>query len=129
MAFMDEYVIRQLLEAFNQRNLEPALKLVTDEAVLHVPGKSQISGDYHGKDGVRKFWMDQISITGGSFTGEAITVLRGDGHLVLILALTAQREGKTYNWRRVNHYQIIEGRIVEGWIFESNQDIVDEIFA
>jgi uncharacterized protein len=129
MAFMDEYVIRQLLEAFNQRNFDPALKLVTEECVLHVPGKSRISGDFHGKDGVRKFWNEQITLTGGSFTGEAISVLRADGHLVLILALSAQRDGETYIWRRVNHYQTVEGRIVEGWVYESDQDVADMVFA
>jgi hypothetical protein len=58
-----------------------------------------------------------------------VSVLRGEGHLGLILELSAERDGKTSSWRRVNHYQIIEGRIVEGWIYESNQYIVDEIFA
>lgn len=129
MAYMDEYVIGQLLEAFNQGDMEPALKLVAEDIVLHVPGKNRISGEYRGKDGVRDFWKTQFALTHGSFTGQIVSVLRGEGHLGLILELSAERDGKTYTWRRVNHYQIIEGRIVEGWVYESNQDVVDEIFA
>lgn len=129
MAYMDEYVIRQLLEAFNQGVMEPTLKLFAEDIVLHVPGKSRISGEHRGKEGVRDFWNTQIALTQGSFTGQVVSVLRGEGQLGLILELSAERDGKTYTWRRVNHYQIIEGRIVEGWVYESNQDVVDEVFA
>jgi ketosteroid isomerase-like protein len=129
MAYLDEAIIRLLVEAFKQGNLEPALKLVAEDAALHVPGKNRISGEYQGIEGVRKFWTSQIALTSGTFTGKVVSVLQGDGHLVLILQLDASRDGETYSWRRVNHYHIVEGRIIEGWVYESNQDVADAVFT
>jgi ketosteroid isomerase-like protein len=129
MAYLDENTIKQLVEAFNQRKLEPVLKLFSDDVVLHVPGKSRIARDYRGKSGVLDFWNQQISLTGGTFKAQVIAVCRGEGHLVLIFEGSAIRDGVSYSWRRVNHYQLVEGRVIEGWVYESDQYIADAAFG
>jgi ketosteroid isomerase-like protein len=129
MAYFDESVIKQVVEAFNQRKLEPVLGLFSEDAVLHVPGQSRVSGDYHGRSGVLDFWNRQIEITGGSFKAQLIAACQGEGHLVLIFEGAASRDGTPYAWRRVNHYQMIEGQVVEGWVYESDQKSADSAFA
>jgi hypothetical protein len=51
MVIFDEQVTQQIIEAFNQRNLEPVLKFFAEDTVLHCPGKHQVAGDYHGAAG------------------------------------------------------------------------------
>jgi hypothetical protein len=53
-----------------------------------------------------------------------VAACQGDGHLVLIFDLVAQRDGKTYHWR-ANHYLVSESRANEGWVYESDQYAVD----
>ena len=129
MAYLAESVIKQLVEAFNQRNLEPVLKLFSEDIVLHVPGQNRIAGHYHGRSGMLDFWNKQIDITGGTFKAQLITACRGEGHLVLIFEGGASRDGELYVWRRINHYLMIEGQVVEGWVYESDQEAADAAFA
>ena len=129
MVYLDENAIQLLINAFNQRDLEPGAKLFADDVILHYPGKNQISGDHLGKSGVLDFWKKQIELTGGSFKGEILSVLQGEGNLILIMNATADVNGKSYSWGRINHYLIVEGRVVEGWIYEGDQYTADLVFA
>ena len=129
MVYLDKESIRQIIAAFNKRNLEPGSKLFSDHVVLHCPGKNQISGDYHGKSGVVEFWQKQISLTNETFKAEILTVSQGEGSLVLIMEISAQVNDRLFSWRRVNHYKVVEGRVVEGWIYEGDQYIADAVFA
>jgi predicted SnoaL-like aldol condensation-catalyzing enzyme len=129
MVYLDQNAIQELINAFNRRDLAPGSKLFTEDVVLHCPGRSQISGDYTGKLGVIEFWNKQIEITTGSFKAEVDSVFQGEGNLVLIMKVSAEVNDQEYFWRRVNHYRIVEGRVVEGWIYESDQYTVDLIFA
>lgn len=129
MVYLDQKAIQLLVNAFNQRDLDPVLKIFADNVVLHYPGKNQISGDYDGKSGVLDFWKKQIEISGGSLKGEIVSVLQGEGNLVLIIETSVEVDNKVYSWRRVNHYRIVEGRIIEGWIYEGDQYTADFVFA
>jgi predicted SnoaL-like aldol condensation-catalyzing enzyme len=129
MVYLDQKAIQQLINAFNQRDLEPGSKLFTEDVVLHCPGKNRIAGDYTGKSGVVDFWKKQIELTGGSFKAEVDSVYQGEGNLVLIMDVSAELDDRSYSWRRVNHYRVVEGRVVEGWIYEGDQYTADIVFA
>ena len=129
MVYLDEKAIQQLIKAFNERNFEPGSMLFADDVVLHYPGKNRIMGDHIGKSGLLDFWNKQIDLTDGTFKGEIINVLQGEGNLVLIMNATAELNNQSYSWRRINHYHIVEGRVVEGWIYEGDQYIADLVFS
>ena len=129
MVYLDESAIKLLIKAFNQRDMEPGSKLFADDVIIHYSGKNQISGDHLGKSGLLDFWKKQIELTGGSFKGDIISVLQGEGNLVLIMNITAEVEDQSHSWRRINHYRVVEGRVVEGWIYEGDQYTADLIFG
>ena len=129
MVYLDEKVIQQLIEAFNRREFEPVTKLFADNVVLHYPGRNRLAGDYQGKSGLLDFWQKQIEITGGSFQGKIVAVSQGEGNLVLIVDAIAVHDSQEYTWRRINHYHISKGRIIEGWIYEGDQYTADIVFA
>ena len=129
MVYLDKDSINQLIEAFNQRNLEPGSKLFSEDVVLHRPGKNRISGDYHGKSGVVEFWQKQIDLTDETFKAKIVAVSQGEGTLILVIEISAQSGSQQYTWRRINHYKVVEGRVVEGWIYEGDQYTADALFA
>lgn len=129
MVYLDEKAIQQLIKAFNERDFEPGSKLFADDVILHYPGKNRIAGDHIGKSGLLDFWNKQIDLTGGSFKGEIVSVLQGEGNLVLVMKISTEVDNKTYSWRRINHYHVVEGRVVEGWIYEGDQYTADLVFS
>ena len=129
MVYLDKQTIKQIIEAFNQGNFEPSSKLFSEDVILHCPGRNRISGDYQGKAGVIDFWKKQISITNNNFKAEVVAVSQGEGNLILIIEITAQVGDQRFSWRRVNHYKVIDGRVVEAWIYEGDQYIADTVFS
>ena len=129
MVYLDKEAITQLVEAINQRNLDPGSKLFSDDVVLHFPGNNQVSGDYHGKSGVVEIWQKQIRLTNDTLKVEIVDTSQGEGNVILIMQISAQSNEQSYSWRRANHYKIVKGRVVEGWIYEGNQYIADKVFA
>lgn len=129
MAFFDEKVIDQLLEAFNRRELAPVLKLFAEDMKLHCPGQHPAAGDYHGRDGLLEFWRKQIELSQDSLRGKVISVCQSEGNLIIVFDVSAERRGRQLAWRRINHYRVSEGRVVEGWVYESDQRVADEAFA
>ena len=127
--FLDEKVVRTLIDAFNRRELEPVLKLFAEEVLLRCPGKNRIAGEYRGRSEVLGFWRKQVELSGGTFKGNVISVLQGENQLVLISELSLTRHGKAYTWRRANHYQFYRNRVIEAWLYESDQYLADEAFG
>jgi hypothetical protein len=126
---LDEKVVRILIDALNRRELEPVLKLFAEEVVLHCPGKNRIAGEYRGRSEVLGFWRKQVELSGGTFKGNVISVSQGENQLVLISELSLTRHGKAYTWRRANHYQFYRNRVIEAWLYESDQYLADEAFG
>jgi len=129
MVYLDDKSIQQLIEAFNQRNLEPALKLFSEGVILHCPGKNRVSGDYHGRSGVVEFWKKQIALTNNTLQGQVIATSQGEGILVLIMDVSVELDDQQVSWQRVNQYHVVDARIIECWIYEGDQYTADAVFA
>ncbi len=129
MVFFDDVVIGQLVEAFNRREFAPVLKLFSEDLKLHCSGQHPAAGDYFGRDGLLEFWRKQIELSRNTLQGKIVSVCQSEGNLIIIFDITAEREGKIFAWRRLNHYLVSEGRVVEGWVYESDQRIADEALA
>ena len=129
MVYLDEQVVRQLYEAFNQGNFEVVLKLYADDVALHCPGHSQISGEYHGRNEVLDFWKKHREVSGGTFKPQVITVVENDEHLVVITTVHTERDGRAYAWRRILHFLLYDARVHECWIYDWDQYLADEAFG
>lgn len=128
MVYLDEQVIRQLYDAFNSHNFEVVVKLYADNVRLICPGRSRVSGEYQGREGVLDFWNKQFAISENTFNATVLAVVESDEHIVVITDVGLQRSGKTYAWRRLLHFVMYDARVKECWIFEGDQYLVDEAF-
>jgi ketosteroid isomerase-like protein len=129
MVYYDENIVRQLYEAFNRGDIKLVSKLYAEDVVLHVPGRSQISGTYRGKEALLQFWDKQSALSEGTFKPQVVTVADGDGHILVISDIRIQRAGREYAWRRVIDFLMRESRVKEAWFFEGDQYTADEAFA
>jgi hypothetical protein len=129
MVHLDEQVVRQLYDAFNQRNFDVVIKLYADDIRLHCPGRNQVSGDYNSRQEVINFWIKQMNVSEGTFQPQVVTVAESEGHIVVVTDVSVQRNGQSFSWRRLLHFTIYDSRVHECWIYEGDQYTADQAFA
>ena len=79
--------------AYTSGDMDTINQLFDDDVVWHVAGRSQISGDYTGKEQVFGFFGKLQELSDGTATVEVHDILADDEHGVAIVTQTATRNG------------------------------------
>jgi ketosteroid isomerase-like protein len=125
-----ETVLRTLVvAAADDRLAEVAPKLFADEAVLHVPGSSALSGDYTGPAAIAEGFFKKQATLAGSLQIKPVQMDVRGTRGVLVMELRAERGGAVFEDRQVGVFKLGTGKIQEGWIESNDQDAFDEFFA
>ena len=100
--------------------------LLADEVVWHWPGRSSVSGDYHGREAALGLLRGFVALTGNRLTVEPIDILEGDDHLMSFTHVTAAREGDSLDVVMADAMRFgDDGRVVEFWTLSNDQTAVD----
>jgi ketosteroid isomerase-like protein len=129
MTHPNEQLIRNVLAAFQTGNLEAIARLYAQDVVLHIPGRNRLSGEYRGLGDVLGGLARFRQITNESWSAELHDVLANDKHGVALFTRRGARGGRSAAFRTVMVYHLREGRIVEIWIHEGDQQAFDEFFS
>jgi ketosteroid isomerase-like protein len=126
-----EVVLRKLVvAAADDKLVEAAPRLFADDAVLHVPGKSLLAGDYHGPKGIAEgYFRRQADLADGTLSIEPVRMDVRDTRGVLVYDVRAQRGGERLQDRQVGVFALGRGKIREGWIEPSDQERFDRFFS
>lgn len=122
----NEKVLRAALDAIAAGDTEAVADVVSEDLVVHVPGRSRLAGELHGRGA---FGAKVRDLTGGTLTIEAHDVLGSDDHAVGVYTMRVECPDRSFAWRHVNVYHIREGKIVEAWQNPFEQDAFDEFFG
>lgn len=122
----NEKVLRAALDAIAAGDQEALATVVADDLVVHVPGRSPLAGELHGR-GV--FGAKVRELTGGTLTIEAHDVLGSDDHAVGVYTMRVECPDRSFEWRHTNVYHIRDGKIVETWQNPFEQDAFDDFFS
>jgi uncharacterized protein len=101
--------------------------LFADDLVWHVGGRSQIAGDYHGRDAVFGMFGKLMEITQGTFHQETHAVFADDEHAVALVIATAGRDGQSITGYDVHVCHMRDGKVTEFWTAATNQYAFDEL--
>ncbi|MGH2556833.1 MAG: nuclear transport factor 2 family protein [Actinomycetota bacterium] len=126
MAHPNEEVARQVIEALAKRDLETFMSFQADDVVLHFPGRGPMAGDYEGKDGLARFFQQQMQILDAPPEIENHDVLANDEHAVILNRVKATRKGQIFEQNQVIVSHIKDGKITETWLHFSKQEEMDE---
>lgn len=129
MAHPNEDLIRSGYDAFNRRDVTMVMNLLADDIVFHIPGRSQQSGDFSGKNGAGAYFSRVGELSGGTHRLEIHNVLANDEHTVALLRAIAERDDKTFDMNVVHVWHVSEGRAKELWILPSDQYAFDEFWS
>jgi ketosteroid isomerase-like protein len=129
MAHPNVDLLNKGYDAFEKGDLDTLRQLFTEDVVFHVPGKSQVAGDYRGQDEVFGFFGKLVELTGGTFKIERHAVLADDEHGAVLTTVSASREGKTMTQNAVDVFHFRGGKVAEIWGLDTDQYAGDEFFG
>lgn len=125
----DAATIRRGYEYFNTGNLAGLAELFAEDAVWHVGGRGQLSGEKRGRDATFAYFGQLGERSGGTFRAELHDVVGGDTHTVGVHTSTGEREGKRLSERTMLLFHLRDGKVTEAWEHYEDSGRVDEFFG
>ena len=123
-------LLRNGYNAYSTGDMAVLDRLFADDILWHVAGRSQLSGDYKGRDQVYGFFGKITEISGGTSKIEVHDILANDEHGVAIVTGTGSRpDGASFTSPDVHIFHIRNGQVVEFWDSPVDQYGSDEFWG
>jgi uncharacterized protein len=118
------------LAAAKRGDWDTAFGYFADDIVFHIPGRSSLAGDRHGK----KAAVDYIEsirehYRHGEIQLDLVDMLISEERVALLVRERFLGEGEPIEIRRANVYRVDGDRIAEISIFEADQYAVDALIS
>jgi ketosteroid isomerase-like protein len=120
-----EELIKDHVEKLAQGDLDGAISMYSEDAVLHYPGQGPLARDYRGRDEIKSFFAQVGELTGGTFRASYDALFSDQDHAAALASLSAEREGERHEWKAMELMRIEDGMIAEHQIFEDDQYALD----
>jgi hypothetical protein len=122
--------MRRYSAALQAGRAAEALPFYAENLVLHMPGRGPHSGTFSGQDAVLDYYTKLFQATDGRFEVVAVDdILASDDHAASLVRWRLHRGDQTLEIDRVVIYRIVDERIAEIWMRDSDQYAYDEFFA
>ena len=115
-------------DALSRGDMDALGETFADDVSFSVPGSTPLTGEYKGKDQVFAFFQRVMDMSGGSFKLLPHSIIADDEHAVGLLALTAERNGKSAGYNSVHVVHIDDGKLAEFWEFP-DQPAFDDFWS
>jgi uncharacterized protein len=125
----NEQLLRGLYGAQAKGDIERYLSFLSDDVVMHVPGRSQIAGDYNGKDEVRRHFREMAQLSDGTFRTSVDDILASDQHAVGVISAFGKKDGRQWSLPRIHFWLIREERLAERWVYPKDQYAFDDYWG
>lgn len=105
--------------------------LVDDRCVVHYPGNHFLSGDHHGKAAIVELYTNlyRIGLEPGTFVAELHDVVTSDDHACALITYRLDLgAGQSLTGEAVGVFHIENGKMVEYWLLERDQKMINDIF-
>jgi ketosteroid isomerase-like protein len=113
-------------------DLETFATLVDERCVVHYPGNHFLSGDHVGKAAIVDLYskLYRIGIQQGTFIGELHDALTSEDHSCALVKYTIELgAGQRITGEAIGVMHIENGKMVEYWLLERDQKMINDIFA
>src|SRR2546422_10032972 len=86
-------LVERLYAAFDAGDAESLKKLIAEDAVWHVPGSTEISGDHRGHEAIFAYFQKLAELSGGTFRAGLVDVPASDMPAAGLAAAIGARGG------------------------------------
>jgi ketosteroid isomerase-like protein len=100
--------------------------LLADDIIWHWPGRSSVSGDYHGRPEALELLRGFHKLTDNRLQVVPLDLLEGEDHLMSFTQVTAESEDGKLDVIMADAMRFDEsGQVVEFWTLSNDQAAVD----
>ena len=115
--------------AFAAGDIPAVLGMLDEDIAWHVPGRSPLSGDYRGHEGVIGFFTRCHELSGGTLRVQPDRIVAAGDHVVVLTTVSAERNGRSWSSPEVHVWRMRDGRAVEFREFQGDQQAEDEFWS
>ena len=118
---------RRGFEAFGRGDLDEIREMFDPDIVWHVPGRSEVAGEYRGIDAVIGYFIDTFERSGGSFKAELVECGEiAPDHVACLVRLTGDMPGGSIDEQVMQLFIERDGKTIECLNFSRDQYALDE---
>jgi uncharacterized protein len=114
-------------------NFDGLLSLFHDDIIWHQPGHNSLSKTYHGKQQVIELFQKFMLLSQGSFRIDEVSSVMSNGDLVTAIirfsASRCQYFEVAMSMAGVDLMKVVDGKIVEVWLFSQDQPQEDAFWG
>jgi uncharacterized protein len=121
--------LEAFLDAYTAGDATAMAEAVAEDAVWHVAGTHQFSGDYRGREAILEYFRRVAAETGNTLKLDPIELLANDERGAAFLRVTADRAGQHLDVTMAEAFQFDgDGRIREFWAHATDQAAIDRFW-
>ena len=117
------------LDAFNRDDISAIGTSVHSDLVYRIPGRSRIAGEFRGISGFVEAMTRLRDESGGTIELTPSVVLADDRNVIARASVAAKRRGKELATENCYAFRFVDGKVVEGQVFLSDPDHVEDFWA
>lgn len=116
--------------ALSQGDIPTAFSHFSPDAKWHQPGKHQYAGTKTGLEAIGKMLGDMMGATQGSLVIKPTGAMMENGNLISFPVHFSGKIGeRTIDMNGVDLFEVVNGKIVQVWLFSENQDSEDAFWG
>jgi ketosteroid isomerase-like protein len=132
VATQNAKMIQEFYSAFIRGDIQAASKFITNDFIMHVPGKGQNAGEYWGVEGFKQFVSNILAYNGGKFSMEVPQLAVGEDTAFTREIVKFNRKHdpeRMFEQRFMMKYSIKNGKISEAWTIPEDLYSYDEYWT
>ncbi len=107
----------------------PVARMLADDVVWHVPGRSPLAGEHRGREEVLGYFVRRRDLAHTSFRIDVRGVIADDERAVILVGGEVQHRGETLVWGTVATFRLEDCRVAECWVVPHDQQVFDQIWS
>jgi ketosteroid isomerase-like protein len=111
-----------------RRAYQAGEEVISPDIVWHVPGHNPVSGVYRGAKAYREDMVARMGAT-DEWIVDINEIMINGNYASVSINLRGLRKGHRIYLNGAHLLRLENGKIVEGWGFTENQDVLDEFFS
>jgi uncharacterized protein len=121
-------VVRQYADAWAANDLRAIVDCYHDEVVFHYFGRSPLAGTHRGKAACLAI-LKQVREKTNRKLVSVRDVLAGERFGLIVAVERFERNGVSVEIERMLRYGVRDGKLSECWVYDEDQQLVDEHLA
>lgn len=121
-------VIGQYAISWEQGDLTTMFALYDDDVIVHYGGTSEYAGTHHGKERLIEILAETAARCDRKLVRVDGVFTEGDAGAIFVTE-TFKVNGATLRLPRALRYRVDRDRIVECWLYDHQQHLVDQAWA